>query len=214
MDTAWFREALRRVQATQADLARELGLAPSAISRTLAGTRQIKTAEAVQLANYLGVSPEEILKRATADSASAAREVVRHGRPPRMTAPTPAERQDLIPILAGGEGFSSEGQPIGWTSRPPALAGVRGAYAMYVVGDAMEPRYMPGWLLYVHPSKPAIRGRDVVAVKKDNIVLIGHLAGFDSRAVRINQFNPDQTLEIPQEEMVACHLVVGVSYEG
>jgi phage repressor protein C with HTH and peptisase S24 domain len=215
MDKAWFREALRRVGESQADLARELGLAPSAISRILTGERQIKAAEAVHLANYLGVSSEEVLRHATAAGTAAAPEFVRRGRPPRAAEAILTERQDMIPILGGaGPGVLFEDQPIGRTPRPPALAGVRGAYAVYAAGDAMEPRYMPGWLLYVHPNKPVIRGRDVVIVRKDSTVLIGQLTGTDRGAITIRQFNPVQTLEIPQEEMVAYHLVVGVSHEG
>jgi phage repressor protein C with HTH and peptisase S24 domain len=215
MDKTWFRETLRRMQATQADLARELRLAPSAISRILTGTRQIKAAEAVQLARYLGVSSEELLKHATADGGAAAPEFIQRGRTPRAAEAILTQRKDMIPILGGaGPGVLFEDQPVGRTPRPPALAGVRGAYAVYAAGDAMEPRYMPGWLLYVHPNKPVIRGRDVVVVRKDSTVLIGQLTETDRGAITIRQFNPMQTLEIPQEEMVAYHLVVGVSHEG
>jgi uncharacterized protein YjbI with pentapeptide repeats len=60
----WFYQSLERVSATQADLARHLRLAPSAVSRMLSGERQMKLLEAVQIANFLGVSQEEVLRYA------------------------------------------------------------------------------------------------------------------------------------------------------
>ena len=64
MDTIWFHEALDRAGASQADLSRHLGLAPSAVSRMLKGERQMKLLEAVQVANFLGVTQDEVLRRA------------------------------------------------------------------------------------------------------------------------------------------------------
>ena len=64
MDTIWFHNALESAGGTQADLARHLGLAPSAVSRMLRGERQMKLLEAVQISQFLGVSQEEVLRRA------------------------------------------------------------------------------------------------------------------------------------------------------
>ena len=55
MDANWFQQAFDRAGVTQADLARHLRLAPSAVSRMLKGERQMKLLEAVQVANFLGV---------------------------------------------------------------------------------------------------------------------------------------------------------------
>ena len=49
MDANWFQQALDRAGASQADLARHLRLAPSAVSRMLKGERQMKLLEAVQI---------------------------------------------------------------------------------------------------------------------------------------------------------------------
>ena len=50
MDAIWFQQALERAGASQADLARHLRLAPSAVSRMVKGERQMKLLEAVQIA--------------------------------------------------------------------------------------------------------------------------------------------------------------------
>jgi phage repressor protein C with HTH and peptisase S24 domain len=220
MDTNWFHEALERIGGTQADLARHLGLPPSAVSRMLRGERQMKLLEAVQTAHFLGVSQEEVLRRA-GDANAPTPEPARRGRPPRSATAfvPPPPRQDTMPIRSAGRGGSDqrmflEDGPIGYTPRPANLTGVRDAYAIYMVGDSMEPRYTQGWLLHVNPFKPPIRGRDVVIYKKDQAVLIKQFVGWNDDALVLRQLNPDETLRIPRREIVECHLVVGVDQEA
>jgi phage repressor protein C with HTH and peptisase S24 domain len=219
MDTIWFHQALERAGHTQADLARHLGLPPSAVSRMLRGDRQMKLLEAVQTAQFLDVSQEEVLKRA-GDTDAPPPEPAQRGRPPRATTGhVPLPRHDTMPIKSAGRGGNDqqmflEDGPIGYTPRPANLAGVRDAYAIYMVGDSMEPRYNQGWLLHVNPFKPAIRGRDVVVYKKDQAVLIKQFVGWNGDTLVLRQLNPDETLRIPRGDVVECHLIVGVDQEA
>jgi phage repressor protein C with HTH and peptisase S24 domain len=217
MDTSWFHVALERAGATQADLARQLGLAPSAVSRMLKGERQMKALEAVHVAQFLGVPQDEVLRHAGEENPLPP-EPARRGRPPRQTA-IPAPRQDAMPIRSAARGGNDqqmflEDGPIGYTPRPANLAGVRDAYAIYMTGDSMEPRYMAGWLLHVNPFKPPTRGRDVVLYKTNQVVLIKQFVGWAGDALVLRQLNPDETLRIPRAEVAGCHLVVGVDQEG
>jgi phage repressor protein C with HTH and peptisase S24 domain len=219
MDTIWFHQALERAGHTQADLARHLGLPPSAVSRMLRGERNMKLLEAVQTAQFLGVSQEEVLRRA-GDTDAPPPEPARRGRPPRAaTGLGPAPRYDTMPIKSAGRGGNDqrmflEDGPIGYTARPANLAGVRDAYAIYMVGDSMEPRYMQGWLLHVNPFKPPIRGRDVVVYKPDQSVLIKQFVGWSGDTLVLRQLNPEETLRIPRGEVTECHLIVGVDQEA
>ena len=231
MDANWFQHALDRAGVSQADLARHLRLAPSAVSRMLKGERQMKLLEAVQVADFLGVSQEEVLRHAGAAIDPPQRaDPPRRGRPPRLI-PTgratsliqprvpPPARGDAIPIRSAARGggeqemFLGDG-PIGYTPRPTNLAGVRDAYAIYMIGDSMEPRYEQGWLLHVNPFKPPIRGRDIVLYKTNDAVLIKQFVRWDSNALILRQLNPPIELRIPREEVRDCHLVVGVDQEG
>jgi phage repressor protein C with HTH and peptisase S24 domain len=219
MDTIWFHQALERAGLTQADLARHLGLPPSAVSRMLRGERQMKLLEAVQTAQFLGATQEEVLRHA-GDADAPPAEPGRRGRPPRVGPPLiAAARQDTMPIRSAGRGggdqqmFLEDG-PIGYTPRPANLAGVRDAYAIYMVGDSMEPRYIQGWLLHVNPFKPPIRGRDVVVYKKDHAVLIKQFVGSNDDTLVLRQLNPEETLRIPRGDVVECHLIVGVDQEA
>jgi phage repressor protein C with HTH and peptisase S24 domain len=221
MDATWFQQALERAGASQADLARHLRLAPSAISRMLKGERQMKILEAVQVAAFLGVSQEEVLRHAGDNSGAAPREPGRRGRPPRPpgAAPIVGPRAEPIPIKSAARGggdqemFLEDG-PIGYTPRPANLGGVRGAYAIYMVGDSMEPRYEQGWLLHVNPFKPPTRGRDVVVYKQGQAVLIKQFVRWEADTLVLRQLNPPQEIRLPRSEVVECHLVVGVDQEG
>ncbi len=222
MDANWFQQTLDRSGASQADLARHLRLAPSAISRMLKGERQMKLLEAVQIAAFLGVSQDEVLHHA-GDSGGAATtrgEPGRRGRPPRSApAMAAAPRADAIPIRSAARGggeqemFLEDG-PIGYTPRPANLGGVRGAYAIYMIGDSMEPRYQQGWLLHVNPFKPPTRGRDVVVYKQGQAVLIKQFVRWDNDALVLRQLNPPEELRVRRDEVLECHLVVGVDQEG
>src|SRR5580704_1006420 len=161
MDSDWFRNLLEGTGLTQADLARHLGLAPSAVSRMILGERQMKLQEAVTVSELLGVSSEEVLRKASSEAVSPATEPRRRGRPSRglpsgeqQSLVLRRQSQDLIPIRSGsGHGMPAD-DVIGQTPRPGNLAGVRDAYAIYVTEDDLSPRYEPGWLLHVHPFKP------------------------------------------------------------
>jgi phage repressor protein C with HTH and peptisase S24 domain len=219
MDTIWFHQALERAGASQADLARHLRLAPSAISRMLKGERKMTQLETVQIAAFLRVSPEEVLSHAVegpvipplADTPRPSR-----GRPPS----TLSAAGDRIPIRAAGRGGPDTEMflDLGYTTRPANLSGVREAYAIYMTGDSMEPRYEQGWLLHVNPFKPPKHGQDVVVGRKGDVVgdavLVKQFVGWDGDSLVLRQFNPPGTLRIPRDEVRECHLIVGAAYEG
>ncbi len=107
-----------------------------------------------------------------------------------------------------------EDGPIGYTARPANLSNVREAYALYMVGDSMEPRYEQGWLLHINPFKPPVRGRDVVVYKTNQAVLIKQFVGWEGESLVVRQLNPPELLRIPKSELKECHLVVGSDQEG
>src|SRR5262249_59381473 len=68
------------------------------------------------------------------------------------------------PGVGGKEGeFILNGTRIADLLAPPSLQGVPDAYAVYVVGDSMEPRYFAGEAVFVNPRLPVRRGDFVVA---------------------------------------------------
>lgn len=83
---------------------------------------------------------------------------------PLPGAATLARDLPVIGTAAGGDNgdFAMNGQTVDYVRRPPALAGLRDAFAIYLVGHSMEPRYDNGGLLFVHPGRPVSPGCDVL----------------------------------------------------
>lgn len=85
---------------------------------------------------------------------------------------------------------------------------------MYYVGSSMEPRYCSGYILWVNPYKPPMRGRAVVITKNDDAVLVKEFVGWEADSLVLRQLNPEITIRIPRDEIRDCHLVVGSDEEG
>lgn len=135
---------------------------------------------------------------------------------PRFT-PTPAH--DRLRVLGmaecGADGWSLwNGDVIDLVDLPPNLRGVPGAYAVYVVGASMEPRYHPGELVHIHPGKPLTIGAYVLVQRraKDGetpLAVIKRLAKRTGSKIVLEQFNPHKTFEIRADDIVSIHRVVG-----
>jgi hypothetical protein len=186
----------------------------------LKGERQMKLAEAVRVAAFLGVPQEDVLRHAGAETAPPPQtSPPRRGRPRRAPTWPSAPPSSLEPIpIRGASSIGDElvlaELPVGQAARPPNLSGVRDAYAIYMVGDVMQPRYEQGWLLNVNPFKPPTTGRDVVVVKQGNAALISQFVRWDGNELVLRQLNPPHEFRIPREEVLSCHLIVGVDQEG
>ena len=75
---------------------------------------------------------------------------------------------NYVPVYGQASGgkdgqFVLNGNKITDILAPPSLAGVPDAYAVYVVGDSMDPRYLSGEVVFVNPRLPVRKGDFVVA---------------------------------------------------
>src|SRR5262249_62124083 len=96
---------------------------------------------------------------------------------------------------------------------PPSLEGVPDAYAVYVVGDSMEPRYFAGEAVFVNPRLPVRRGDFVVAqVAADESepphAYIKRFVAREARSLKLEQFNPRKTLEFPISRVISVHRII------
>lgn len=110
-------------------------------------------------------------------------------------------------------GAVTMGRPIGYEMRPPSLLHVPDAYALYVAGDSMEPRYRPGDIVFVHPHRPARAGDDVVVQvrlsQSDEITgYVKTLVRRSQTAIVCEQFNPFSQIEYRSGTVVAVHRVL------
>lgn len=128
----------------------------------------------------------------------------------------PLDPYDL-PVYAGAEGGPSGLQvtpdPIDWVPRPRPLRNVPKAFAVYVIGDSMEPAYRHGDMVFVHPALPALRGDDVLLTKQGSdrelVAMIKHLVGWSDRYWKLKQFNPEREFQVSKSEWPQVHVVVG-----
>ena len=96
---------------------------------------------------------------------------------------------------------------------PPSLQGVPDAYAVYVVGDSMEPRYFAGEAVFVNPRLPVRRGDFVVAQiavepGEPPHAYVKRFVARDARMLRLEQFNPKKTLQFPVARVISVHRII------
>lgn len=125
-----------------------------------------------------------------------------------------------IPVMGTAEGgpdglMEWNGEEIDRKPRPPFLADAKGAYALYVTGTSMEPRYHASEMIYVHPGKPIVPGAYVVVqFHKDEgggmpYVWVKQFVERASKITTFLQFNPRKELKLPTKSILAIHRIVG-----
>src|SRR5215813_10828586 len=145
---------------------------------------------------------------------------------PHASLPTPPRNAEVAgpaqfhPIPAYGQAvggkdgeFILNGNRIADLLAPPSLQGVPDAYAVYVVGDSMEPRYFAGEAVFVNPRLPVRRGDFVVAqIAADEgeppHAYIKRFVAREARNLKLEQFNPKKTLEFPLGRVISVHRII------
>lgn len=102
-----------------------------------------------------------------------------------------------------------EEQPIDWTFRPADLQGVHGAFAVFVTGDSMEPKYKDRDLAYIHPTLHVRRGRYVLVETSKHCGFIKQFDRWDGDTLVVKQFNPEREIRIAREEVRKVMMVIG-----
>lgn len=119
-----------------------------------------------------------------------------------------------LPILGqarSGDGsyiFENGTPALSYTYRPVELLNSRDAYAVYVHGDSMAPRFKHGELVYVDPHRPVTPGDDVVVQLNDGHGYIKELVRRTARTVLCRQHNPDGEIEFPAGDIKSIHLIL------
>lgn len=119
-------------------------------------------------------------------------------------------------VIKSVVGFQFEGGQIDMVRRPPALAGARDLYAIYVEGDSMDPVHPAGSLRFVHPHRPPLIGDTVVVMTKhhDGDPGQGYIKVLMKRTgttLYLQQYNPAAVLEVPVQFVVSVHKVLTIN---
>ncbi len=119
-----------------------------------------------------------------------------------------------LPVLGRAQGGKegnltlSEGA-LDWTFRPTDLQGVQDAFAVYVTGDSMVPKYKERDLVYVHPAKLPRRGRYVLVETCDHKGFIKQFIKWQGDILVLRQYNPDREIRVARREVLRVMLVIG-----
>ncbi|MEQ8748320.1 MAG: S24 family peptidase [Amphiplicatus sp.] len=212
MDVETIKRLLQETGHTQRELAAHLEVDPAAITRLLRGERRLRLDEAPKVAAFFGRSQPGPAYQAPAPGSGAA-----------FPAPAAESGARDLPVYAsaqgGPDGMIIDYTPIEWIRRPPGLEGVVDAFAFYVVGDSMVPRFRHGERLLVHPRRPPRPGEDVLLILRDslgdaaNAMVKTLVARHDDRIV-VAQYNPAKQFEVPIADVAELRLIVGNLFYG
>jgi phage repressor protein C with HTH and peptisase S24 domain len=116
--------------------------------------------------------------------------------------------------VGGKDGeFILNGNQVTEVLAPASLSTVADAYAVYVVGDSMEPRYFAGETVFINPRLPVSRGTFVVAQiagGDDNVphAYVKRFVSQDAKRLRLEQFNTRKFLDFPASKVVSVHRII------
>lgn len=115
--------------------------------------------------------------------------------------------------MLGKGAFQLTNDVVDYVRRPPGLIGAKDAYALYVEGESMIPRFEPGELVFVHPHRKAVTNDYIVIQEPDSDN--GGPRGFIKQFVkqtqtllRTRQFNPPANIDFPMRPGLIWHKVL------
>lgn len=155
----------------------------------------------------LGDTPEPVVP--APENGRPARNISEHRQIPPGTAD--------LPVYASAEGGPSgmmvTYDPVDWLVRPEELQNVRNAFAVYVIGESMEPRYEQGDMILVHSTRPPKRGDDVLLLSEQEdgafAALIKRLVKWDNESWTVRQYNPNKEYDLARKDWQRAHVVTG-----
>ena len=213
-------EAMKQHGVNQPGLAREaskLGppVSQQVVQHLIAG-RNTSSKHLPAIARALGVSLDWL---AGGEGDGARNDVQLRAEPGRFAlkgAPAADHLRVLGMAECGPDGWSMwNGDVIDTIPRPSNLLGAPSAYAVYIVGESMSPRYLPGELVYIHPGKPVtIDAFVLVQIRPEHDgdapkAVVKRLIKRSATKIVLEQYNPPKKFEIKAGDIVSIHRVVG-----
>jgi SOS-response transcriptional repressor LexA len=136
---------------------------------------------------------------------------------PRQPIVTTNKMLPVLGMAVGGEDgkYIFNGSIIDYVACPPSLEYVTGAYAVYIDGESMYPRFKAGETVWVHPGKTARRGDDVIVQIKptddDGSPPWGYVkeyVGRQGNQLVLRQYNPAIEIKFDVDEVLTTHPIV------
>lgn len=209
---------------TQEQLGEQFGISKSAVNMWESGKNVPDLRKLGKLIHILGLDPAVAtgLAEAHAEAASSGGDTTGiAGRSPLLTMPAPLGRPDL-PVWASAQAGDDGAivltpDPIDYIRRSDRMAGVRDAYAFYVIGASMSPAIEHGDQVVVNPHLPARPGNDCVFVHQGPegmLALIKRLVRPGAEQWKVRQFNPNREFELSRKKWSKAHVVTEIRRGG
>lgn len=137
--------------------------------------------------------------------------------PPAYIAADAPRDVPIVGVSIGGAHADFElnkGEICDYARRPPTIANARHVFALYVAGTSMSRWREPGDLIFCDPARPARAGDRVVVEcvpERDgdgHPAFLKELVARTATKIRLRQYNPEATIEIPLSRVVAVHRVI------
>jgi len=120
--------------------------------------------------------------------------------------------------VAGGNGkYKFNRTVLDYLPCPPALKDVHGAYATYVDGMEMFPRYKPGEIVWFHPAKVVRPGDDVMIQIRprradwDNIGYLRRFVSWGEGEVTLGRYGSEETWTLKLSNVDSIDVIVFAS---
>ncbi len=186
---------------TIAELAIAIDMQPHTLRRYSRHEAEPKIEIAEKIANYFGVSRDHVIGDET-DIKPLPRQTNGHKIP-------------VYGAAQGGTGFdvTDVATPVDMLPTPHYVANANDAYGVFVVGESMEPRFIEGEIVIVHPGKPARRGDWVVVQLQagdEQHAIVKRFKSMSSDHIILEQLNPAQEVRFVRGDVIALHKIVGV----
>jgi phage repressor protein C with HTH and peptisase S24 domain len=101
-----------------------------------------------------------------------------------------------------------------FVERPANLRGVANAFALYADGEAMQPRYFAGELLFVNPNRPITPGCFVAVELGDGRGQVRQFLRRTHDGIFLRRFNPDQEQRLAAAEVRRIYRITGSAELG
>ncbi|MGD9650295.1 MAG: XRE family transcriptional regulator [Dongiaceae bacterium] len=204
---------------TMQELADRIGTSKAQIDKLEKGERRLTVDWMRRIAAGLGCDISELLPETAQNTTALPEKSI--SIPPHLLAEktdfSPLSKQFSrdLPVLGAAKGgkegfFLSNGDIHEMIERPSSLNGVKNAFAVYVNGESMEPRFFPGEVLYINPNRPLSKNCFVVVELKDGQGLVKQYLKEEGAALILKQFNPAQEITIPRNRVKSIYRVIGV----
>lgn len=211
------RKQLERLDLSPQAASLKAGLSKDALRKLLANPSQMPHGTTLtKLATALETTEQWLLRGGDDSPSRITSDVSLAG----IQMPGVMEMMKDVPVL--GTAAASHGRGafqlethniIDWARRPPALAGAKNVYSLYIEGDSMVPKYGPGELCFVNPHRP-VRPGDPVVIQiqysdyEPLEATVGLFRRRSSTAITIGKLNPIGDIDIPAENTIAVHRIL------